>query len=89
MYTLADHIIYSIDEETKKDYLMDIENGLIYNLNSTASMLIHFIQEQKTIEDYIQHVLELTEGTISQDQIEEDVKKYIDNLMTQGIVCEG
>lgn len=88
MLKLAEHVIYDVDEETKNKYLMDIESGVIYNINGTAAILVEFIQDQKSVEEYIAHMMDITNNTIQQEQIESDTNRYISNLVEKGMLCE-
>lgn len=85
---LSSSIIIDCDEETNKKYLMNIENGSIYNLNDVAFFIVDSIKNEKTVDECIEELITLTNNQVLREQIIEDTNKYIDELLLAGIVYE-
>ena len=89
MYNLVSNVIYDIDKESNKKYLMDIENGTLFQLNETASMLIENIINGKSIDEYIRLIKKSIDDDINVEKIRTDVEIYINSLLEQGFIREG
>lgn len=90
MLRLSPNVIYDTDNESKKKYLMDIENGNLYFLNDTASILIEHIIEGKSVDDYISTIESLIKDDekIEIETIRNDVDIYINLLIDQGYILK-
>ncbi len=88
MYKLVPNIIYDVDKESNKKYLMDIENGTLFQLNETASILIEHIINVKSVDEYIQLIKESIDDDIDVEKIRNDVEIYINSLVEQGFINE-
>lgn len=88
MYKLVPNIIYDVDKESNKKYLMDIENGTLFQLNETASLLIEHIINGKSVDEYIQLIKESIDDDIDVEKIRNDVEIYINSLVEQGFINE-
>ena len=51
MLLLNCSIIIDKDETTNNQYLMNIENGTIYNINDMAFIILNYINNRKTIDE--------------------------------------
>lgn len=88
MLLLNCSIIIDKDETTNNQYLMNIENGTIYNINDMAFIILNYINNRKTIDEYIDYIYQITDKEVSKDIIRRDAEKYIQELITLGIVYE-
>lgn len=88
MYKLTPSVIYDTDMESNKKYIIDIENGTLFQLNETASILIENIIKGKSIEEYILFIKENTEDNIDIEKIRTDAEIYIDSLIKHGFIFE-
>ncbi|MFP3203726.1 MAG: pyrroloquinoline quinone biosynthesis peptide chaperone PqqD [Sulfolobus sp.] len=74
-------------KEKNGTVLFDIENEKVYVLNSTAEEIINKIKEGKSLEEIIKELKE--EYQDPENKIEDDVRKFIDNLREAGILVDS
>jgi PqqD family protein of HPr-rel-A system len=74
-------------KEKNGTVLFDIENEKVYVLNSTAEEIINKIKEGKLLEEIIKELKE--EYQDPENKIEDDVRKFIDNLREAGILVDS
>lgn len=86
MYKLSEHIMYDINQENNKEYLIDIENGDLFELNETAAMLIQYIVEEKSIDEYVNHVLYYIKNESEKEKVKNDIQTYINIIEEQGFI---
>lgn len=85
---LSSSVIVDYDKENNTKYLMNIENGSIYNLNDTAYLIVNSIKNGKTVDDCIEEIISLTDNQVPKEQIIDDTNKYLDELLLAGIIYE-
>lgn len=88
MYKLVPSVIYDMDKESGKKYLVDIENGSLFQLNETASILIENIINGKSIEEYILFIKENSEEDVDVEKVKNDVEMYINSLIDRNFIFE-
>jgi hypothetical protein len=88
MYKLVPNVIYDVDRESNKKYLIDIENGTLFQLNETASMLVENIIDGKSLDEYVRLIKDSVDDDIDTEKIRNDVEIYINSLLEQGFICE-
>lgn len=86
MYKLFEHVIYDVDDESNKHYLINIEKGTLFELNQFASIIIKYINENKSIEEYVNYVKSIAGESISKSLIEADVYEYLNNLESKELI---
>lgn len=70
-----------IDDEI---VMLNVRKGLYYNFNSIGSQILELIEKPMSLKDLIQE-LKLDYDT-SNDQIEEETKEFILELLNEGLV---
>ncbi|MCR5148508.1 MAG: PqqD family protein [Eubacterium sp.] len=88
MYKLAANIIYDSDNESNKKYIMDIDSGDLFQLNETASIIVEFIMNKKTMVDYVAFIQEHSIDHIEEKRIINDYQSYIGLLFEKGYIEE-
>lgn len=88
MYKLAANIIYDSDIESNKKYIMDIDSGDLFQLNETASIIVEFIMNKKTMDDYVAFIQEHSIDQIEERRIINDYQSYIELLFEKGYIEE-
>lgn len=84
MYILADMVSFEMIDDT--GFLINIETGKIYTLNSTGAMIMSDIIAGKTKMDIVGHIFEAFSG--EQSVIEKDVECYLEMLLGGGHIEE-
>ena len=88
MYKLSQHIIFDTDNESNKKYLIDIENGDLFELNDTASILINYIVNEKEVDEYIDFIYKQLDKEIELEKLKNDTRMYLCQLEEKNIIYE-
>lgn len=88
MYKLSSKIIFDTEKTTNKNYLMDIGNGRLFELNKSATILIKKIMEGKSIDDYIDEIMSYVPEGLCCNQVKEDAFAYLKQLIDKGFIIE-
>ncbi len=88
MLRLNPNVIMDSYEEEDNDFLLDLGSGEIFSLNYFAALLVHFIEEKKTVDEYVEKVLEITNNDKEEADIREDARHYISHMLEMGLLFE-
>ena len=88
MYKLSSKVIFDTEKTTKKKYLMDLENGRLFELNKSAAILIENIIEGKSVDDYINEIMACIPEGLCCNQVKEDAIVYLKQLVDKGFIIE-
>lgn len=84
MYKLNEFIMLEYDEVEDKAYLMNLEDGVMFELNPAAKMMVECIEETGNCENYIEKVV--SEFGVDRAKAEGDCEKYIEHLLKTGCI---
>ena len=85
-YKLADNIV--VKQRAKTNFGLNMSNGCLYQLNDTSLDIVLFFKEQhKTEEELLEYLLE--EYDVSKEEMIDDVKDMLEELLIQEILITG
>jgi len=82
MYKIANHIAIEENKEMECRILLDLENGVLFQLNDTASALLECIANNALIDDCINDIAHSTGEERS--CVSKDIYAYLDTLVEKG-----
>lgn len=86
-YKLEEYIMLEYDEIEDKTYLMNLEDGVMFELNQTAKMIVECIKDNGNCDRYIEKIV--LELGIDKEKVERDCEKYIAQLIAKGCICQA
>lgn len=86
MYRLEEYIMLEHDDVEDKDYLLNLEDGVMFELNASAKMMLECIIENGNCDAYINKVV--SEFGVGREKVENDCAVYISSLIEKKCICK-
>ncbi|HWT76577.1 MAG TPA: PqqD family peptide modification chaperone [Mobilitalea sp.] len=86
MLRLSDFVTLDFDQESNKNYLMDLEYGRLFHLNPSAFQLLSCIKEDGNYDQYVQKFAEVT--NTAPELVKTDAANYVVSLLKMGYLIE-
>ena len=78
---VKDQVFCSLGEEA---VVLQLKDGVYYGLNEVGTTIWNYLQEQRSVEQIEQHVLEHYDVTV--ERCEEEVQEFLHNLADAGLI---
>lgn len=86
MYRLEEFIVLEKDEITGQNYLLELETGVMFELNETAKRIVESIKENGNCDQYVANIVSQTE--LSEEKVRSDCDKFVAVLLNKGFIKE-
>ncbi|MTK10024.1 MAG: PqqD family protein [Hungatella sp.] len=84
-YILCEDVMKYLDEDTKVEYIVNVQKGTIFQLNDTAKLILQNIEDEPTFESIFSK-LSTTFPDAEEQTIKSDLQEFIDHLVKQNFI---
>ena len=84
-YILCEDVMKYLDEDTKVEYIVNVQKGTIFQLNDTAKLILQNLEDEPTF-DKIFSKLSTTFPDAEEQTIKSDLQEFIDDLVKQNFI---